>query len=50
MRRPATRYAQPPLHAASLRLPRSAAMIILVSLVFLAVFTGIALVAAETSP
>ena len=50
MRWPATRYAQPPLHAVPLRPPRSAAMVLLVSLVFLAVFAGIALVAAEVAP
>jgi hypothetical protein len=38
------------MHAASLRSPQSAAMALLVSLVFLAVFAGIALVAAEAMP
>jgi len=43
-------YAHPRLHAAPLRPPRSAVMVLLVSLLFLAVFAGIAAVAAEAVP
>jgi hypothetical protein len=43
-------YAQPLLHAATLRPPQSAVMVVLVSIVFLAVFAGIALIAAEAVP
>jgi hypothetical protein len=50
MRWPATRYTHSTLHAAHLRPPRSTAMAILVSFVFIAVFTGIALVATEAVP
>lgn len=42
--------AQPPLHAEPFRPTRSAVMILLVSLLFLAVFAGIALIAAEAVP
>jgi hypothetical protein len=46
----AASYAHSPLHAAPLHPPRSAAMVLIVSLVFLAVFTGIAAIAAEAVP